>query len=51
MAIPIKIMKNAFYFTLKALFVLDIFKKKIKFQLFSHVGKQLGKKAEAIFKI
>ena len=46
-------MKNVFYFTLKALFVLDISKKKkkIKFQVFSHVGKQLGKKAEAIFKI
>ena len=35
--IPLKMMKNAFYFILKALFVLKIFK--ILSQLLGHVGK------------
>ena len=34
---PLKLMKNAFYFILKALFVLKIFK--FLSQLFRHVGK------------
>ena len=34
---PLKMMKNAFYFILKALFVLTIFK--FLSQLFAHVGK------------
>ena len=34
---PLKMMKNAFYFILKALFVLKIFK--FLSRLFSHVGK------------
>ena len=34
---PLKVMKNAFYFILKALFVLKIFK--LLSQLFGHVGK------------
>ena len=34
---PLKMMKNAFYFTLKALFVLKIFK--FFSRLFGHVGK------------
>ena len=37
---PLKIMKNAFYFTLKALFVLKIFK--ILSRLFGHVEKTAG---------
>ena len=36
---PLKIMKNAFYFTLKALFVLEIFK--LLSGLFGRVGKRL----------
>ena len=34
---PLKMMKSAFYFTLKALFVLEIFK--LLSRLFGHVGK------------
>ena len=34
---PLKMMKNAFYFILKALFILKIFK--FLSQLFAHVGK------------
>ena len=45
---PLKIMRNAFYFTLKALFVLKIFK--FLFWLFGHVGKQLDKKTNVDFK-
>ena len=36
---PLKLMKNVFYFTLKALFVLKIFK--FLYRLFGHVEKQL----------
>ena len=36
---PLKVMKNAFYFILKALFVLKIFK--FLSRLFGHVGKRL----------
>ena len=36
---PLKLMKNAFYFTLKALFVLKIFK--FLSLLFGHVEKRL----------
>ena len=36
---PLKIMKNAFCFTLKALFVLKIFR--FLFRLFAHVEKRL----------
>ena len=39
---PLKIMKNAFYFTSKALFVLKIFK--FLSWLFCHVAKRLDKK-------
>ena len=42
-------MKPAFYFILKTLFVLRIFKFLSWF--FGHVRKQLDKKAKAIFKI
>ena len=41
-------MKNDFYFMLKALFVLEIFKFCPDF--FGHVGKQLDKKAKFISK-
>ena len=41
-------MKNAFYFILKALFVLKIFK--FLSQLFSHVAKRLDKKDVVNFK-
>ena len=37
---PLKMMKNAFYFKLKALFVLKIFK--FLSQLFAHLGKAAG---------
>ena len=37
--IPLKVMKNTFYFTLKALFVLKIFK--ILYSCFGHVEKLL----------
>ena len=46
---PLKMMKNAFYFTLKAFFVLEIFKG--LFWLFGHVGKQLYYKAKVSFRI
>ena len=36
---PLKMMKNAFYFTLKALFVLKVFK--FLSCLFDHVGKRV----------
>ena len=42
-------MKNAFYFTLKTLFVLKIFK--ILSQFSDHVEKQLEKKDKINFKI
>ena len=42
-------MKNAFYFILKGLFVLKIFK--FHPELFVHVGKRLDKKAKVNFKI
>ena len=42
-------MKNAFYFILKALFALEIFK--FLSGLFGYVEKQLDKKATVIFKI
>ena len=42
-------MKNTFYFTLKALFVLEIFK--FLFLLVVHVGNLLDKKAKVNFKI
>ena len=42
-------MKNAFYFTLKALFVLEIFQ--FLFSCFGHEGKQLDKKDTVNFKI
>ena len=41
-------MKNAFYFTLKALFVLKIFS--FLSWLFGHIEKQLNKKDEVISK-
>ena len=41
-------MKNTFYFILKALFVLKLFK---FLSFFVHVGKQLDKKAKVNFKI
>ena len=44
---PLKMTKNAFYFTLKALFVLEIFLSR----LFSHVEKRFDKKAKVNFKI
>ena len=37
---PLKITKNAFYFNLKSLFVLKIFK--FLSQIFGHVGKTAG---------
>ena len=45
----LKMMKNAFYFVLKALFVLKI----LKFfpVLFDHVGKRIDKKSKANIKI
>ena len=42
-------MKNAFYFTLKAAFVLKIFK--FLSWLFGHVGKRLDQKDKVNFKI
>ena len=45
---PLKMLKNAFYFTLKALFVLEIFK--FLFWLFGHVGKLLDMKTNEKFK-
>ena len=46
---PLKLMKNAFYITLKALFVLKIFK--FLSWLFGHPGKRFGKKVKFNFKI
>ena len=46
---PLKMMKNAFYFTLKALFILNIFK--CLSWLFGHVEKRLDQKDQVIFKI
>ena len=46
---PLKIMKNAFYLTLKALFFLKIFK--ILSSLFRHVEKRLDQKDQVNFKI
>ena len=46
---PFKMMKNAFYFTLKAIFILEIFK--FLFWLFGHVGKRLDKKPKINSKI
>ena len=46
---PFKMMKNAFYFTSKALFFLKIFK--ILSWLFGHVTKQLDLKDKVNFKI
>ena len=45
---PLKMMKNAFYFTSKALFVLKIFK--FLSWLFGHVAKRLDKKDNVHFK-
>ena len=45
----LKNMKNAFYFTLKALFILKVFK--YLSWLFGHVGKRLHKKDQVNFKI
>ena len=45
---PLKMTKNAFYFTSKALFVLKIFK--FLSWLFGHVGKRLDKKDKVSFK-
>ena len=45
---PLKLMKNAFYFTSKALFVLKIFKFLSK--LFGHVLKQLDLKDKVNFR-
>ena len=45
---PLKMMKNAFYFTSKALFVLKIFKFLSK--LFGHVLKQLDLKDKVNFR-
>ena len=42
--IPLKMMKNGFYFTLKALFVLKIFK--LLSNLFGNVEKQLDKTSQ-----
>ena len=44
----LEIIKNAFYFTLKALFVLKIFK--FSSWLFAHVAKPLDKKVQVNFK-
>ena len=46
---PLKMKKNAFYFTLKTFSVLEIFK--FLFWVFSHVGKRLDTKAKENFKI
>ena len=46
---PLKVMKNSFYFILKILFFLKIFK--FLFWLFAHVGKRLDLKDKVIFKL
>ena len=45
---PLKMMKNAFYFTSKAVFVLKIFK--FLSWLFGHISKQLDRKDKVNFK-
>ena len=45
---PLKMMKNAFYFTSKALLVLKIFK--FLSRLFAHAAKRLHKKDKVKFK-
>ena len=45
---PLKMMKNAFYFTSKALFVLKIFT--FLSRLFGHVARRLDKKNKVSFK-
>ena len=45
---PLKMMENAFYFTLKALFALKIFT--FLFSLFSHVEKRFNEKDQVNFK-
>ena len=45
---PLKMMKNAFYFTSKAVFVLKIFK--FLSWLFAHVAERLDKKDKVNFK-
>ena len=47
--LALKMMKNAFYFTLKALFVLKIFK--FLSQLFGHTERRFYWKDKVIFKI
>ena len=39
---PLKMMKNAFYFTVKALFVLEIFQFQV--WIFGNAGKRIDKK-------
>ena len=46
---PLKMMKNAFYFMLKALFVFKIFT--FFSWLLGHAGKRLGRKAKVSFRI
>ena len=46
---PLKKMKNAFYFTLNALLVLEIFQ--FLFSICGHAGKKLDKKVKINFKI
>ena len=46
---PFKMMKNAIYFTSKALFVLEIFK--FLSCLFGHVAKRLDKKGKVNFNL
>ena len=47
--IPLKLMENVFYFTLKALFAFKIFK--FLSWLFGYVGRQPDKKVKVNFKI
>ena len=46
---PLKVMENAFYFTLKALFVIKVFK--FLFLLFGYVEKRLDLKIRLISKL
>ena len=46
---PLKVIKNAFYFTSKAFFVLKVFR--FLTWLFGHVSKQLDKKDKVNFKL
>ena len=51
---PLKIIKNAFYFILKALFILKIIMLRyLNFcpDFFGHVGKRLDKKVKVNFKV